>query len=128
VAFSSYGAFWISFALLVQFFLPETVKASGVLPANHALALYLLCWGFFTLYMWFASFRVSLAVNLVFLPLWIAYVLLGIGLLGSGHTTITHWGGYVTIACAVIAWYTAAAHVINGTFRRTVMPVVSLAR
>jgi uncharacterized protein len=128
VAFSSYGAFWISFVLLIQFFLPETVRVSGVLPANHALALYLFCWGFFTLYMWFASFRVSVAVNLVFLTLWIAYVLLGLGLLGSGHTTITHWGGYVTIACAVIAWYAATAHVINGTVRRTILPMVPLAR
>jgi uncharacterized protein len=128
VAFSSYGAFWISFVLLVQFFLPETAKASGMLPANHALALYLLCWGFFTLYMWLATFRVSVAVNLVFLTLWIAYLLLGLGLLGGGHPTTTHWGGYVTIACAVIAWYTAAASVINGTMRHTILPVVPLAR
>ncbi|MBV9004333.1 MAG: acetate uptake transporter [Solirubrobacterales bacterium] len=128
IAFSSYGAFWISFVLLIQFFLPETVKASGMLPANHALALYLFCWGFFTLYMWFASFRVSVAVNLVFLTLWIAYVLLGVGLLGSGHSTITHWGGYVTIVCAVIAWYTAAALAINGTLKRTIVPVIPLSR
>jgi uncharacterized protein len=128
VAFTSYGAFWISFVLLVQFFLPETAKASGMLPANHALALYLFCWGFFTLYMWLASFRVNVAVNLVFLSLWIAYVLLGLGLLGGGHSTITHWGGYVTIACAVIAWYTAAASVINGTADRSVLPVVPLMR
>lgn len=128
IAFSSYGAFWISFVLLIQFFLPETVKASGMLPANHALALYLFCWGFFTLYMWFASFRVSVAVNLVFLTLWIAYLLLGLGLLGGGHTTITHIGGFVTIACALIAWYTAAAHAINGTTGRTILPVAPLAR
>ncbi len=70
IAFSSYGALWISFVLLIQFFLPEAMKASGMLPANHALAPYLFCWGFFTLYMWFASFRVSLAVNLVLLTLW----------------------------------------------------------
>ncbi len=128
VAFSSYGAFWISFVLLIQFFMPETVKASGTLPANHALALYLFCWGFFTLYMWFASFRVNIAVNLVLLTLWIAYLLLGLGLLGSGHTTITHIGGWVTVACAVLAWYTAAAIVINGTLGRTVLPVVPLTR
>ena len=52
---------------------------------------------------------------------------LGIGLLGSGHATVTRWDGYVTIACAVIAWYTAAAHAINGTARRTILPVATLA-
>lgn len=96
MAFSSYGAFWISFVLLIQFFLPETAKTGGPLAANHAVAVYLLCWGWFTFYMWFGTFRINLALNLVFLTLWIAFLLLGIGALGHGHTTITHWGGYVT--------------------------------
>jgi succinate-acetate transporter protein len=49
-------------------------------------------------------------------------------MLRGGHITITHWGGYVTIACAVIAWYTAAASVINGMAHRSVIPVVPLTR
>lgn len=128
VAFSSYGAFWISFVLLIQFFLPETAKAGGTLHANHAVALYLLCWGWFTFYMWIATFRINLALNLVFLTLWIAFLLLGIGDLGGGHTTITHWGGYVTTACAVLAWYVSAAHVINGYLGRTLLPLFPLTR
>ena len=123
VAFSSYGAFWISFVLLVQFFLPETAKAHGALVADHAVALYLFCFGFFTFYMWIATFRISVALNLVFLTLWIAYLLLGIGNLGGGHPTITHWGGYVTTVCAVLAWYVSAAHVINSYLGRTVLPL-----
>lgn len=78
--------------------------------------------------MWIASFRVSVAVNLVLLTLWVAYGLLGWGMLGGGHTTITHIGGYVTTACAVIAWYTSAALVINRTIGRTLLPVVPLTR
>jgi succinate-acetate transporter protein len=128
VAFSSYGAFWISFVLLIQFFVPETAKVHGPLVANHAVALYLFCWGFFTFYMWIATFRINLALNLVFLTLWIAYLLLGIGYLGSGHPTITHWGGYVTTVCAVIAWYVSAAHVINNYLGRTVLPLYPLPR
>jgi uncharacterized protein len=126
VAFSSYGGFWISFVFLLQFFLPETIKGAGALGADHSIALYLFCWGFFTFYMWIASFRTTVAVNLVFLTLWVAYGLLGWGMLGSGHTTITHIGGYVTTACAVIAWYTSAALVINETHGRTLLPVVPL--
>ncbi|MGH2858205.1 MAG: acetate uptake transporter [Solirubrobacteraceae bacterium] len=125
-AFCSYGGFWISFVLLVQFFLPEAAKAGGPLAANHALALYLFCWGFFTFYMWFATFRLNVALNLVFLTLWVAYLLLGLGLLGGGHPTLTHWGGYVTTACAVLAWYVGAAHVLNATLGRTVLPLFPL--
>lgn len=51
-----------------------------------------------------------------------------LSMLGGGHSTITHWGAYVTIACAVIAWYTAAASVSNGTAHRSVIPVVPLTR
>src|SRR5437660_10449831 len=48
VAFSSYGAFWISFYVLLH---------SVVTP--HALALYLFAWGGFTTYMFIASLRTT---------------------------------------------------------------------
>ncbi len=50
-AFSSYGAFWISFWAFVTFF------SKGV-PAT-AVGLYLIAWGIFTFYMWIASFRTN---------------------------------------------------------------------
>lgn len=123
VAFSSYGGFWISFVFLVQFFLPETVKAGGALVGNHAVAIYLFSWGFFTFYMWLASFKTNVAVFLVFLTLWVAYGLLGWGDLGASHYVIKDIGGAVTIACAVLAWYTSAALVINHTHGKTRLPV-----
>jgi succinate-acetate transporter protein len=126
-AFSSYGAFWISFVLLIQFFLPEAAKANP-LAANHAVALYLFCWGFFTFYMWIATFRSNIMLNLVFLTLWVAYLLLGLGAIGHGHPTITHWGGYVTTACAVLAWYVGASHVITKTLGRELLPLFPLSR
>jgi len=122
-AFSSYGAFWISFVFLLQFFLPEVIKAGGASAGDHLVAVYLFSWGFFTFYMWIGTFRLNIALNLVFLTLWIAYGLLGWGYLGGGHTTIGHIGGYVTTACAVIAWYTSAAIVINDTFGRPMLPL-----
>jgi len=126
-AFSSYGAFWISFVLLIQFFLPQTAKANPT-AASHAVALYLFCWGFFTFYMWIATFRSNVMLNLVFLTLWVAYLLLGLGAIGHGHTTITHWGGYVTTACAVLAWYVGASHVITKTLGRELLPLFPLSR
>ena len=117
-AFTSYGAFWLSFWALNQFF------ASKV-PANElgsAVGLYLIAWGIFTAYMWVASFRTTAAVNLVLLLLTITYIVLGIGESG-GHTTIVHVAGWLGIATAIAAWYASFAGVANATFGRTIMPV-----
>jgi uncharacterized protein len=121
VAFSSYGAFWISF-----FFLVAVVPKALVTP--HGLSLYLWAWGIFTTYMFFASLRTTAAISLVFLLLSATYILLAIGDMGSGHTSITHAGGYVGIVTAAAAWYASFAAVINSTFGRVIAPVVPLRR
>ena len=121
VAFTSYGAFWISF-----FFLLKIVPAGLVTP--HAVSLYLWGWGIFTTYMFIASLRTTGAIALVFALLAATYILLAIGDMGSGHTTITHIGGYVGIATAVAAWYASFAAVLNSTFARILLPVVPLRR
>jgi succinate-acetate transporter protein len=121
VAFSSYGAFWISFFVLVTFFVPTIPAAS----AGHAVGLYLWAWAIFTTYMFVASLRTTVAVSLVFLLLSITFILLGAGNSGANESVI-HWGGYVGLATAVAAWYASFAAVTNSTFGRTVLPVVPL--
>lgn len=114
VAFFSYGAFWISFALLQQFF--------GTKVPPTAVDWYLLIWGIFTLYMWFASFRTDRALWSVFLGLWLTFVVLAAGgFLGS--TMLTEIGGYLGLITAVLAFYSSAAQVINELFGRVVLPV-----
>jgi len=123
VAFSSYGAFWISFWALVTFFAAD-------LPASHAgaaIGLYLWGWGIFTSYMFIASLRTTAAVALVFLLLATTFILLGIGNSGADDT-IVKWGGYVGLATAVAAWYASFAAVTNSTFGKIVPPVVPLRR
>jgi succinate-acetate transporter protein len=122
-AFSSYGAFWLSFWAYVQFF------ASGVAEkdAGHAVGLYLIAWGIFTAYMFVASLRTTVAVAVVFLLLTLTFIILGIGDAG-GHTGITKLGGWVGLATALAAWYASFAQVTNSTFGRDVLPLRSLAR
>jgi succinate-acetate transporter protein len=121
VAFTSYGAFWISFFVLLK-----VVPASAITP--HAVSLYLWMWGIFTAYMFFASLGTTGAVALVFFLLSITFVLLAIGDMGGGHKSITHAGGYVGIATAIAAWYASFAAVVNSTFGRVVLPVSPLRR
>jgi hypothetical protein len=119
VAFTSFGAFWISFYILIH---------APALVTPHGVSLYLWMWAIFTTYMFFASLRTTAAVALVFLLLSVTFILLAIGDMGTGHTSITHAGGYVGIATAIAAWYASFAAVMNSTFGRVVLPVVPLRR
>jgi uncharacterized protein len=123
VAFSSYGAFWISFWALVVFYVPKIPAAD----AGHAIGLYLWAWAIFTTYMFVASLRTTGAVALVFFLLAITFILLGAGNSGN-HENVVKWGGYIGLATAAAAWYASFAAVANSTFGRTVLPVIPLAR
>jgi uncharacterized protein len=123
VAFSSFGAFWLSFAVLVAVFAAQIPAAS----ASSAIGLYLWAWAIFTTYMFIASLRTTAAVCLVFLLLSVTFILLAAGNSGA-NTDVIKWGGYIGLATAVAAWYASFAAVVNSTFKRTVLPVFPLAR
>ena len=122
-AFSSCGAFWISFWAYVAFFAEKVPEANR----GSAVGLYLIAWGIFTTYMWVASFRTTAAVSLVFLLLAITFFVLGIGDAG-GNDTISKLGGWLGLATAVAAWYASFAGVTNFTFGRELLPVRPLQR
>ncbi|MEA2492988.1 MAG: uncharacterized protein QOJ29_899, partial [Thermoleophilaceae bacterium] len=122
-AFTSYGAFWLSFFVFVTFF----EKKIPVAHVPHAVGLYLISWGIFTTYMFIASLRTTGAIALVFLLLAATFFLLGIGDAGDSKN-ITKLGGYVGLATAAAAWYASFAVVTNSTFGRTLLPVRPLSR
>src|ERR1700739_3626093 len=78
VAFCSYGAFWISFFLIVQLGVPGVVAAKASGEIFSGLSLWLYMWAIFTTYMFVASLRTTGAVALVFLLLAITFLILGI--------------------------------------------------
>lgn len=123
VAFTSYGAFWLSFWALVAFYAKDIPEAD----TGHAIGLYLIAWGIFTAYMFVASLRTTAAIATVFALLTVTFLLLGIGDAG-GSSGLTKVGGYVGLLTAIAAWYTSFAGVTNATFKRVVLPVVPLAR
>ncbi|MGH6714667.1 MAG: acetate uptake transporter [Bradyrhizobium sp.] len=114
VAFCSFGAFWWTFALFVEFF-------AAKVPGGFV-AWWLLCWGVFTFYMWIGSLALNRAIQYIFLALWITFFLLAAGDF-TGNALLTHAGGYFGLLTAAIAAYLAAADVINETHGRTVLPV-----
>jgi uncharacterized protein len=123
VAFTSFGAFWLSFFAFGTFF-------ARLIPLAHlgdAVGLYLIAWGIFTLYMFVASLRTTAAIALVFVLLTATFFILGFGNAGNSNGTIK-LGGWFGIATAAAAWYASFAAVVNATFGRVLMPVVPLRR
>ena len=123
VAFTSFGAFWLSFWALVTFFADKV-------PAEHlgaALGLYLIAWGIFTTYMFVASLRTTVAIAVVFLLLAVTFFLLGIGNANESEGMVEA-GGWFGLATAVgrLVCIICSGH--RSTFGRTVLQVRPLGR
>jgi uncharacterized protein len=118
-AFSSFGAFWLSYWYIVNH-LPSS-------DVHQALGLYLIAWCLFTAYMTVAALRTSMAVLAVFVLLTLAFLFLGIGAFQNGMPApdaMTKVGGWVGIVTAAAAFYASAATVINSTHKRDVLPTM----
>jgi succinate-acetate transporter protein len=127
VAFSSFGAFWLSFWYLLNH-LPEKAAAGDVL---NGVGLYLLVWTIFTAYMTVGAMRVSAAVLAVFVFLTLTFLVLTIGWLTESVSDFEansnvwiHLGGWLGIITALLAWYASFAAVTNATFKRVVLPTM----
>lgn len=117
-AFTSYGAFWLSFWWLTAHLADYKIPASDV---GKGVGLYLIAWGIFTAYMTVAATRVSGAVLAVFVLLTLTFFLLGIGD-WSGTEGLSKLGGYVGILTALAAWYASFAGVTAFAFKRPLVP------
>ena len=118
MTFGSYGAFWLSYWALEQFF----VKQIPVAEAGNATALFFITWAIFTALLWIASVRTTAAVSVMLALLAVTFLLLGIGDAGA-HSELIKIGGWFGIATAAAGLYAAFAGLINGTYERTLLPL-----
>lgn len=117
-AFTSYGAFWLWFGLLLVF------TGNGIIPEVSAAAIgvVLVLWGVFSTGLWVSTFKLNFALWVVFLTLSVTFYLLGFGdLLGNG--TLVTAGGWLGLFTGVGALYTSMAEVTNWSFDREVLPL-----
>jgi|SRR5579859_2385830 len=108
VAFSSYGAFWISFWILFN--------AAGSAPKGaNDVAWYLLAWTVVTGVFLIGTLRLNWGLVVVFGLLFITFLLLTIGAFNppAAGSTPSPIGGYVGIATAVAAYYMALAGIMK---------------
>jgi succinate-acetate transporter protein len=120
LAFTSYGAFWLSFWYLAGHLSSDLGNAAPG-DVSKALGTYLLVWTIFTAYMFLASLRTSGAIMAVFLLLALTFLFLCIGAY-SASDGMTKVGGWLGLITALTAWYASFAGVFNSTARREVMP------
>lgn len=117
-AFTSYGAFWLSFVFLIV--APIMGWAQAASPV--AMGYYLLMWGIFTLFMFFAALKTNRALQFVFGSLTVLFFLLSLGDF-TGIQIIKTIAGYVGIICGLSAVYLAMAEVINEAHGKEVLPI-----
>jgi uncharacterized protein len=117
-AFTSYGAFWLSFWAFVTFYAADIPDAGD---RATVVGWYLIGWGIFTVIMWVASLRTTAVLALLFTLLAATFFVLGIGDVAQNKALVT-LGGYLGLATAAVAWYACLAGVSASTFGRTVLP------
>jgi len=118
LAFSSYGAFWMSFWYLVSH--GKDLPTTGT-DAAKGIGVFLLAWTIFTLYMTVVASRLSGVLFILFAVLSVTFLFLTIGELGSS-ASMTKVGGWLGLITALVAWYASFAGVLNGTAKRVVLP------
>ena len=112
-AFSSYGAFWLSFAaLLIPGFGIGFGTKTG--PSTTALGYYLIAWAIITGMLLLGSLRINGALVAVFVLLFITYILLAIGAFTDIAGGWTRIGGWIGVLTAIAAWYTALTGILRG--------------
>ena len=117
-AFTSYGAFWLSFWAFVTFYATDIPNAAD---RATAVGWYLIAWGIFTVIMLVAALRTTAVLVLLFTLLATTFFVLGFGDLAHSEG-VGRLGGYLGLATAAVAWYACLAGVSASTFGRTVFP------
>lgn len=119
-AFCSYGGFWLAIGVILT-------PVFGIKLTDHATAVgfgyFLLGFAIFTFLMFLGTLRANIALMSVFGLLTLTFIALAIGWLGAGLSTWAPIGGWLGIATAIAAWYTALAGVLASTRSAFKLPV-----
>lgn len=115
-AFSSYGAFWMAFAVM------ELLVMNGAMEpvSKEGLTVFLVAWGIFTTYMFIGTIRISVALMVVFASLSVLFYLLA---WGQHNADVHKIAGYEGLFTAGSALYASAALIINETWGKYMLPL-----
>jgi succinate-acetate transporter protein len=127
-ALSSYGGFWIAFAIVLTpggFAIEESLIAEG--EFYDSFGLFLMGWFIFTFILLLCTLRSTVAFFFLFFTLDMAFLMLGIGYLNAdaagpqGDCIVA--GGAFGLMAAFAAWYNALAGIADSSNSFFVIPV-----
>lgn len=140
-ALSSYGGFWISFAIIltpggfaIESHYEEVATTAGAVGTTASLqefynvfGFYLFGWFIFTFVLLMCTLRSTVAFFFLFFTLDLAFLMLAIGYLnrvdGSPNPSLIKAGGYFGIFSAFAAWYNALAGILDRSNSFFLVPV-----
>ncbi|PTU20788.1 hypothetical protein P175DRAFT_0557475 [Aspergillus ochraceoroseus IBT 24754] len=133
-ALSSYGGFWLAFAIVLTpggFNIEQAlITADGDSPDMfyNSFGLFLLGWFIFTTILLFCTLRSTVAFFLLFFFLDLTFLLLGIGYIqrdasGAPNPPVIKAGGFFGLMAAFAAWYNALAGIADSSNSFFIIPV-----
>jgi len=132
-ALSSYGGFWLSFAIILTpggFDIVSSYSGTGtgVNDFNNAFGFFLIGWFIFTTILVLCTLRSTVAFFLLFFFLDLAFLFLAIARFqasssGAVNVPLNKAGGYFGIFAAFMAWYNALAGIADSSNSFFVIPV-----
>jgi len=112
-AFSSYGAFWLSFATI---FIPNSGIADAYKDTpgmeEDAIGIYLLAWMIVTFLFFIGSLRKSIGLSALFFFLTATFLVLAVGFLNK-KVNVVKVGGYFGVVTALIAYYCGLSELLT---------------
>jgi succinate-acetate transporter protein len=118
-AFFSYGSFW----LVVWYWLKEE---GGAATTYNGEAWFFLGWAIITAIFTVAALKTTHALFATLLFLTLTFLFLAFGQWQNvvpGPASLTKVGGWLGVVTGLLAWYTAAANVINTSHKRELLPL-----
>jgi succinate-acetate transporter protein len=136
VAFTSYGLFWWSFALLNMLPRNALLYPMYTVASYESSMAYFFMWGLFTLAMFFGTLKTNRALQTVFATLVILFFMLALRSAIQAYVpavstatiqSFTQIIGIEGVICGFSAFYLAVAQVLNEANGRTVLPIGEIA-
>ena len=118
MAFTSYGAFWIS--LVFIWILPK--MDMGDAPSATAMGYYLTVWGIFTFGLWIATLKMTKTMIFLFATVVVLFALLAIANFTGSHT-IHVIAGVEGVICGATALYIAIGTLLVEVYGKQVLPM-----